>query len=288
MPVVLITGSNSGIGMATALHLAAKGHRVHASMRSLERGGELRAAAAAKGLSLAQVELDVGDEGSVQRAVARVLDQEGRIDVLVNNAGVAPLGPIEEMSDATVRAAFETNVFGAIRAIRSVLPCMRRQRSGRIVNVSSVAGKISNVCSGIYAGTKFALEAVSEALAQEVQPFGIHVSLIEPGFIVTPLLGKSIDALPSPDASAYPNAVRISNGLFGGARKTGGTPETCAATIEEAITADPPKLRYPVGAEAQTLMDARARVPDEIWVNLGRHRSIHEYFAEFGTYFPPR
>ncbi len=274
--------------MATALHLAGRGHRVHASMRNLDRGGELRAAAAAKGLALAPVELDVADEASVRRAVARVLDSEGRIDVLVNNAGVAPLGPIEEMSDETVRAAFETNVFGALRAIRAVLPAMRRQRSGRIVNVSSVAGHIANVCSGIYAGSKFALEAVSEALAQEVQPYGIHVSLIEPGFIVTPLLGKSIEALPSPEASAYPNAVRISNGMFGGARKTGGTPEMCAAAIEEAMTADPPKLRYPVGAEAQALLDARARVPDETWVRLGRHASVQEFFAEFGTYFSPR
>ena len=163
MNVILITGSSTGIGMATALHLSRKGHRVYASMRNLDRSGDLRTAAAGTGQPIEVIQLDVNDEHSVKNAVAQVLEREGRIDVLINNAGIAPLGPLEEVDDATVKSVFDTNVFGLLRCIRAVLPSMRKQRGGSIINVGSVAGHIATCCSGIYAATKFALESINHA-----------------------------------------------------------------------------------------------------------------------------
>lgn len=286
MLVILITGSNSGIGMATALHLAGKGHKVYASMRNLDSGGDLRRAADAASVAMELIQLDVTDAASVKRAVAEVLEREGRIDVLVNNAGIAPLGTIEEMDDATVRSVFETNVFGVLRCVRAVLPTMRKHRSGSIVNISSVAGHISTVCSGAYASSKFALEGLSEALAQEVLPFGIHVSLVKPSFIVTPIFGKALGALSTHSDSAYPNAVKIANDLFVMGQQTGGPVEMVAETIEEAINDKTSRLRYPVGDPARAILAARADMTDKEWVDLGRHETLEAFFAEILSHMP--
>jgi len=286
MSVILITGSSTGIGMATAVYLAGKGHRVYASMRNPDRADDQLHAAAANGGALEIIALDVTDEQSVKKAVAQVLEREGRIDVLVNNAGIAPLGPLEEVDDATVHSVFDTNVFGLLRCVRAVLPAMRQQRSGTIVNIGSVAGSIAMCCSGVYAASKFALEGLSEALAQEVKPFGIHVALVKPGFIVTPIIGKALDALPEPERSAYPGSVRVSNALFQSATRTGSPPEMAAATIEEAINDHSSRLRYPVGDPARAVLAMRAAMSEEQWVDLGRHDTIEAYMGEFGSHAP--
>jgi NAD(P)-dependent dehydrogenase (short-subunit alcohol dehydrogenase family) len=286
MSVILITGSSTGIGMATALYLSKKGHRVYASMRNPDRAGELRKAAAANASSMEIIPLDVNDEQSVKTAVAQVLQREGRIDVLVNNAGIASLGPLEEVDDAEVKRVFDTNVFGLLRCVRAVLPSMRKQRGGSIINVGSVAGSIASGCSGIYAASKFALEALSESLAQEVKPYGIHVALIKPSFIVTPIIGKALEALPSPERSAYPNAVRVSNALFQSATTIGGPAEMVAATIEEAMNDRSSRLRYPVGVPARMVLAARAAMSEEEWVDLGRHETFEAFNAEFGSHMP--
>lgn len=287
MKVVLITGSSSGIGMATALHLAEKGFRVYASMRNLDRGGNLRVAADGKGVSVELIKLDVNDEESVKSAVAEILSREGRIDVLVNNAGIAPFGPTEELGDDVVRSLFETNVFGALRAIRAVLPSMRERRSGVIVNISSIAGDMSMAAMGIYAATKFALEGLSEGLAQEVRPFGIRVAIIKPGFIVTPLLEKTASSLPQAESSAYPTPIRVIQAMIENGYETGDTPETCAKTIEEAIKDCSGRLRFPVGNGAKMVLEGRARMSDEEWVDLGRHTTLESFMEEFAERFSP-
>jgi NAD(P)-dependent dehydrogenase (short-subunit alcohol dehydrogenase family) len=287
MSVILITGSSTGIGLATAVYLSTKGHRVYASMRNPDRSGELRAAAESNKCKIEIIALDVSDEQSVKKAVAQVLEREGRIDVLVNNAGIAPMGPLEEVDDAVVRSVFDTNVFGLLRCIRAVLPSMRKQRGGSIINIGSVAGSVASSCSSIYAASKFALEGLSESLAQEVQPFGIHVALVKPGFIVTPIIGKALDTLPSPEQSAYPIAVSISNALFQSATSTGGPPEAVAATIEEAMNDRTSRLRYPVGEPARALLAARADMSEEEWVDLGRHETLEAYFGEIVSHMPP-
>lgn len=288
MKVVLITGSNSGIGMATALHLAETGYRVYASMRNLASGDKLQDAAERRGVKLEMIQLDVNDEASAKKAVGEILEREGIIDVLINNAGIAPFGPTEELADDVVRDLFETNVFGALRAIRAVLPSMRRERSGVIVNISSIAGHMSMAAMGIYAATKFALEGLSEALAQEVRPFGIRIAIVKPGFIVTPLLDKTADSLPSADSTAYPAAINVMRALIESGHKTGGTPEMCAETIEEAINDKSGRLRFPVGEGARVMLEGRKRIPDEDWVEMGRHTTAEGFLDEFARRFFPQ
>src|SRR2546426_7162034 len=173
--VALVTGCSGGTGEATAIALAQGGYRVFASGRTLAGVEHLR------GPAIEPIEIDVTDDASIQRGVARVFNAAGRIDLLVNNAGIAIFGAIEDLDRAAVRRQFEVNVFGAMAVCRAVLPTMRRQRGGCIVNVSSVAGRFSAPLIGAYCASKFALEALSDALRGEARPFGIRVVIVEPG-----------------------------------------------------------------------------------------------------------
>ena len=287
-PVTLITGTSTGIGKATALHLARRGHRVFATMRSPGRAGApLLDVAKAEGLQLTVSQLDVTDEASVRRAIDAALKDAGRIDVLVNNAGLGDLSPIELMDDAHVHAMFETNVFGPLRAVRAVLPAMRAQGSGAIVNVSSVAGLIVGGINGIYAATKHALEAASESLALEVARFGVRVAIIEPGFFDTPIIDKATGAVPGGPDSPYIDFARQMSMVYLGAKPLAGDPQAVAETIERAITADPPVLRHVVGFDAQPFIDGRARMTDEEYVRVfGKAMTDEEFFAEFTRCFP--
>jgi NAD(P)-dependent dehydrogenase (short-subunit alcohol dehydrogenase family) len=277
MTVTLITGTSSGIGRATALHLGRRGHSVYAAMRNPERAGDLPAIAAREGLAIEIVQIDVNDAASVERGVAAVLRRAGHLDVLVNNAGVAGGGPIEETPDAEVKAIFETNFFGVLRMLRAVLPTMRAQRGGVIVNVSSVAGRVVASPLGVYAASKFALEAASEALAQEVRCFGIRVAIIEPGVVLTPLLRRQV-LRPNPE-SPYADPVRRIGYFFAKLLANRTPPEAVAEAIAAAIESDDPKLRYLVGPEAAQIVEGRARFGDEAWVGPLRPVSDEEWFS---------
>jgi NAD(P)-dependent dehydrogenase (short-subunit alcohol dehydrogenase family) len=288
MAVTLITGTSTGIGFATALHFARKGHEVYATMRDPARGAAaLQDAARAEGLVINISQLDVDDPASCERAVRDVLADGRRIDVLVNNAGIGDLHVVEKTTDATAKALFETNFFGALRTVRAVLPGMRERRSGAIVNVSSAAGQVAGPAMSLYAASKHALEALSEALATEVYQFGIRVAIIEPGFIATPIIGKAVAVIPTDPASPYADMERRTHTLYSGAMQIAADPSLVAEAIEHAVTTDDPKLRYRVGSDAHGFIDGRKRMSDEEFIEaLGREMTDAEYWAEFARRFP--
>jgi NAD(P)-dependent dehydrogenase (short-subunit alcohol dehydrogenase family) len=287
--VTLITGCSTGIGNITALHLARAGHRVHATMRSPERAGAaLSDAAKAESLDIVVSQLDVTQPASVERAVKDAIAKSGRIDVLVNNAGIGDLGAIETQDDDDVRRMFETNVYGPLRMIRAVLPGMRERRSGTIINVSSVAGLIVGGVNGLYAASKHALEAISEALALETYMHGIRVAVVEPGFFTTPILNKAPDAIAPDETSPYSAITRRMSMLYLGAAAQGaGDPIDVARTIEQAITTKEPALRYRVGIDAPVFIESRAKMGDHEYIeSFGREQTDEEWFAEFARRFP--
>ena len=196
MALALVTGTSSGIGLATAVALARAGHTVVATMRNLDGGAEIRKIAAAEKLPIHLAALNVDDDASVREAFAKVVAEHGPIDVLVNNAGIPGGGGVEETTIDRFREVMETNFFGALRCAKVVIPSMRERRRGTIVNVTSVAGRVSGASHGSYAASKWALEAVSESLAQELRPFNVRVAIVEPGVIATPIFTKA----PAPTA----------------------------------------------------------------------------------------
>jgi NAD(P)-dependent dehydrogenase (short-subunit alcohol dehydrogenase family) len=281
---MLITGCSTGIGLAAARHLASRGDRVYATARNPEGAADL-VSARASDANIRTLPLDVTSDASVTTAVKAVLDAEGRIDVLVNNAGIGAFGTFEFVDEAVARATFETNFWGVLRVTRAVLPTMRAQGSGIIVNISSVAGKIAGAAMGVYPASKHALEAASEALAREVYPLGIRVAIVEPGFVVTPILDKGLSTLTLNPDSPYADVERRMYGMFMNARVVGAPPEATAEVIAEAIDAKEYRLRYPAGDAALAMIDGRARISDEEWIALGRKMTDEEYVAEMGRIF---
>src|SRR5512134_363870 len=285
MPVTLVTGTSTGIGLATALHLARHGHRVVATMRNLRKAGPLEEAAGRESLPLTVRELDVTRQDSVDRAVDATREREGAIDVLVNNAGIGGATPLELTPEEEHRAMFEANYWGPIRMIQAVLPAMRDRRAGCIVNVTSIAGRVATPNQIAYSASKHALAAASEALAHEVAAFGVQVAIIEPGEIPTALFEDSAGATRYDKTSPYRQIMRRNGKLFAAGFRNPGRPETVAAAILDAITTDRPRLRYPVGADAVGLAAGRARITDEEWVAMGGELSDEDYNARFKRYF---
>jgi NAD(P)-dependent dehydrogenase (short-subunit alcohol dehydrogenase family) len=260
---VLITGCSTGIGRATAERLARHGLTVYATARRLDSIADLQEA------GCRTLALDVTNEESMRAAVAAVEEADGAVGALVNNAGYSQSGAVETVPLDEVRRQFETNVYGLLRMCQLVLPAMRREGRGRIVNVSSMGGKLTFPGGGIYHATKYAVEAISDALRFEVRGFGVHVSVIEPGLIKTNFAETAVDSV-SEDEGPYAkfnSAVQASTaGVYDSALgKLGGGPETVAKAIERAITARRPKTRYPVTASARFFMTQRALLPDRAW-----------------------
>jgi short-subunit dehydrogenase len=260
---VLITGCSTGIGRATAERLAKSGMTVYATARREE---------AIEGLKQAgcrTLALDVTDEDSMQAAVAAVEEADGSVGSLVNNAGYSQSGAVETIPMDELRRQFETNVFGLVRMCQLVLPGMRKAGRGRIVNVSSMGGKLVFPGGGAYHGTKFAVEAISDALRFEVRGFGVHVSIIEPGLIKTDFGKTAVGSVPHGDGpyAEFNTAVAANTaGAYDGPMaKLGAGPEAVAKAIEKAITARRPRTRYPVTASARFLLGQHAILPDRAW-----------------------
>ena len=267
---VLVTGCSSGIGRATAGLLAGAGWPVYATARRLDALQGLEAA------GCRPLALDVTDEDSMQRAVAAVEAEHGAVGVLVNNAGFSQSGAVEAVPMADVRRQFDTNVFGPVRLSQLVLPQMRAQGWGRIVNMGSMGGRLTFPGGGYYHATKYAMEALSDALRFEVAGFGIDVVLIEPGFIrsaFSETAASSIADPPAPLAAGDPyraftdGLIAATRGVYdrGPLAHLAGSPDDVARVVLEAITAERPKARYPVTPSARLLLGLRRLLPDRAW-----------------------
>jgi len=264
MASVLITGTSAGLGFATALTLARAGHTVYATMRNPARSPELAQTAAKEGLPIQISTMDVDSDSSVKAGIEAIYRQAKHLDVLVNNAGVEGNGSVEELPLATVRAVMETNYFGALRCIQAVVPDMRQRQSGCIINISSIAGRIANSPTGSYAASKFALEAISEALAQEMISFNVRVAIVEPGIIDT-AMARRIEKPTGPEV--YPQHRRFAD-LFTASLKNPGKPSVVAEKVLEIIDSGTLQLRHPVGPDAEPLLAWRSSMTDEEWVAL--------------------
>jgi NAD(P)-dependent dehydrogenase (short-subunit alcohol dehydrogenase family) len=276
--VAVVTGSSSGIGFETALLLARSGFHTYASMRSLGKSKGIAEIANREKLPLQVVQLDVNDDGSVKGAIDKIVSENNRIDVLVNNAGYGLFGSLEDLSIEEIKAQFETNLFGVIRVTQKVLPVMRMQSSGgddgggTIVNVSSVGGRVGVPVLSAYQSTKFALEGLSESMSYELTPFGIRVVIIEPGFIRTNIMNSSISAKKAldPKSPYFPLTKKVENHFKSMMTDiaSSSSPEEVAKTILQAVTSENPQLRYTVGNDAAAIMQAKRAMSDAEFGNL--------------------
>lgn len=275
MGIALVTGTSTGIGQATAVSLARRGHTVVATMRNVQAATELLKIAEIEKLLIKVSALDVDDDASVERAISQVLVEHGTIDILVNNAGVGGGGSVEEAPLSRFREVMETNFFGQLRCIKAVVPTMRSRRKGCIVNITSVAGRVALAPQAAYSASKFAFEALSECLAQEMKAFNVRVAIVEPGVIATPIFTKG---RPPPNDSPYPHTRRLV-AVFQASLANPVSPYVVGEKICEIVDGGSWQLRYPVGPDAQAFLDWRAGMSDEESVRFGGV-SDDEYKAE--------
>jgi NAD(P)-dependent dehydrogenase (short-subunit alcohol dehydrogenase family) len=251
--VAIVTGSSSGIGLESALLLARNGYNTYATMRSPEKDTSIKTAVQKEGLPIRAVQLDVTDDSSVKNAVDHIISEAGRIDVLVNNAGYGLGGAFEDLSMEEIKSQYETNLFGLIRVTQAVLPTMRKQRSGRILNLSSGAGIFGYPGGSAYVSTKFAVEGLSESIAYELEPFGIKVILIEPGFIRTNFANVMVVAKKAQDpASPYSELMQKIMASASELAKNASDAELVANVILDAASNPNPRLRYLAGKDVES------------------------------------
>ncbi|MFM7685063.1 MAG: SDR family oxidoreductase [Actinomycetota bacterium] len=282
--ISVVTGANSGIGRATALHLAAQGHTVYGTVRSVGKAAKLQAAAEQMGVTVHLVELDVADDQSVRDGFAEILAATGGVvDVLVNNAGVGGNAVAEECPPELYLDVMNVNLCGAVRCLQQVLPGMRSRRRGAVVNITSVAGRIAAIAQSPYVASKWAFEGLSEGLAQELAPFGIRVVIIEPGVTKSAIFAKNIDA---PNQSgAYDAAYRRLFQFYAAGLAHATDPMEVAALIHHAVTTDEPQLRYAVSWAGPEIVSARATMDDADWVALGAWDDDDAYYDDFTAKF---
>ncbi len=264
---ILITGASSGIGRATAEHFQASGWNVVATMRSPEKETELTDLD-----NVLVTRLDVTDSASIESAVSETLDRFGKIDVLLNNAGYGAYGPLEAFPMENIRRQFDTNVIGLLEVTKAVLPHMRAQKSGTIVNVSSIGGKMTFPLGTLYHGTKFAVEGLSEALHFELEPIGIKVKIVEPGAIATDFAGRSFDLANDENLAEYQDLVGKLMSGFETALAQSSPPSVVAEVIWTAVTDGTSTLRYTAGDDAQEFMANRKALDDETFIGALKER----------------
>jgi NAD(P)-dependent dehydrogenase (short-subunit alcohol dehydrogenase family) len=282
METALITGANSGIGRSTAVRLAAEGYRVYGAMRDTNKAEKLLAMAKSAGASVEPIALDVQSEESVRTAVQTVTAEAGGVDLLINNAGVGFNATTEDIDIEAAKVVFDTNYWGAIRCIQAVLPGMRERGSGHIVNVSSVAGRIAALAQTVYSSSKWALECMSENLVQEVAPFGIRVTVMEPGVTRTAILPKNVG---SPEGTVYPDAYRRMLQFYQKGIEANISADQVAEALFEAIRDDTPRFRYSCAWGGVELTEGRSRLSDEEWVGIGNAKSDEDYYKAFDLAF---
>jgi len=267
--VIIVTGSSSGIGLESALLLARNGYITYATMRSPEKDTSIKTAVQKEGLPIRVVQLDVTDDNSVKNAVDHIISEAGRIDVLVNNAGYSLGGALEDLSIEEIKSQYETNLFGLIRVIQAVLPTMRKQRSGRILNISSGTGIFGFPGISAYVSTKFAVEGLSESIAYELEPFGIKVILIEPGFVKTNFEHAMVVAKKAQDpASPYSELMQKIMANASELAKNASDAELVANVIVDAASNPNPRLRYLAGKDVESWAAGKKNMDELEFFNM--------------------
>ena len=262
--VAIVTGSSSGIGYETSLILARNGFLTYATMRNLNKSEDMKLTVAKENLPIKIKQLDVTDDVSVTNAIQAISTEVGRIDVLVNNAGYGLNGAFEDLAMDEIKAQYETNVFGLVRTTQAVLPIMRRQKSGTIVNISSGAGRFGFPGSSAYVSTKFAVEGLSESMSYELEPFGIKVVIVEPGVIRTNFMDGLVVAKKSQDPNSPYSQImqKIATG-FEEMMKNASSPDLVAKVVLNAIRDKNPSLRYLAGNDVEAWLGGNRKIADE-------------------------
>src|ERR671918_2686170 len=267
--IAVITGSSSGIGLESALVLARNGYTTYATMRSLDKDTSIKAVVQNESLPIKVVQLDVTDETSVKNAIDHIISEAGRIDLLVNNAGYGLVGALEDLAMEEIKSQYETNLFGLIRVIQAILPIMRKQRSGRIINISSGAGIFGYPGGSAYVSTKFVVEGLSESIAYELEPFGIKVILIEPGFIRTNFGNAMVMAKKVQDsASPYSELMQKIMASTTQLAKNASDAELVASIILEAASNPNPRLRYLAGKDVESWAASKKNMNELEFFNM--------------------
>jgi NAD(P)-dependent dehydrogenase (short-subunit alcohol dehydrogenase family) len=272
--VAVVTGSSSGIGFEISLILARHGFKTYATMRDLQKSSTLRSIADKEKIPLKCVQLDVTNDISVKQAIETIVNEANKIDILVNNAGYGLSGAFEDLLINEIKLQFDTNYFGLIRATQAVLPIMRNQSAGIIVNISSGLGRFGIATSSAYASSKFAIEGLTESISYELEPFGIRTILVEPGIIKTNFIKAAVLAEKSKD----PNSpyFQFMNNMENGMKKlieSGECPEYVAKIVLDAINDSNPKLRYLAGKDVEHIMEIKNKISDEDFHNMIKNMS---------------
>jgi NAD(P)-dependent dehydrogenase (short-subunit alcohol dehydrogenase family) len=284
MKIAVVTGTSTGIGFTTSLHLARNGYQVFAGMRNTAKGQALVDAAKAESLPVTVLQMDVTDAASLAAAFATI-HAAGDVSLLVNNAGIGGATPLELTPEEEHRQIFETNYFGTINCIQAVLPSMRENGAGDIVNISSIVGIMATPNQIAYSASKWAVEGATEALAHEVYRFGVRVYCVEPGVVATSIFDNSASATRYDKTSPYQPIMRRNGKLYAAGFLAPAVPQQVADAVLSAITQPTYQFRWPVGKDAEGICSGRPKITAEQWIEMGDNLTDAEYNERFKQYF---